>query len=280
MYIGAHISISKGFAKAVQSAHDIGANTMQFFTRNPRGTRAKALDEGDIKEYLQLLEKLEFGSVVAHAPYTINLASPDEKAWNFAIETTVDDLDRLGRINAPYLCIHPGNHVGSGIEAGIKRIGEALNQIFSKADKINNNTMILLEAMSGAGTEIGGTFEELGAIIEYCGYKERLGVCFDTCHVFCSGYDLKNRLDYVLEHFDSVIGIDKLKAFHINDSLKPLGSKRDRHASLGEGELGLEFFERLVRLDTFKDIPFILETPGGMEVYPKEINMLRKFGKV
>ena len=280
MYIGAHISISKGFVKAVQSAHGIGANTMQFFTRNPRGARAKALDEGDIKEYLQLLEKLEFGPVVAHAPYTINLASPDEKAWGFAIETTVDDLYRLGRLNAPYLCVHPGNHVGSGIETGVKRISEALNQIFSKTDKTSDNTMILLETMVGAGTEVGGTFEEIKAIIEHSDYKERLGVCFDTCHVFCSGYDLKNRLDYVLEHFDSVIGIDKLKAFHINDSLKPMGSKRDRHASLGEGELGLEFFERLVRLDNFKDTPFILETPEGMEVYPKEINMLRKFGKV
>ena len=278
MYIGAHISIAKGFAKAVQSAHSIGANTMQFFTRNPRGAKAKVLDEGDVKEYFQLLENHEFGPVVAHAPYTINLASPDESTWHFAIETTVDDLHRLGRLNAPYLCIHPGSHVGSGIETGVKRIGDALNQIFSKADKINSNTTILLETMAGAGTEVGGTFEELGVIIEHSDYKERLGICFDTCHVFCAGYDLKNRLEDVLEHFGNVIGINKLKVFHINDSLKPMGSKRDRHAPLGEGELGLEFFEDLVRVDTFKHTPFILETPGGMEVYPKEINMLRNGG--
>jgi len=277
MYIGAHISISKGFTKAVQSAHSIGGNTMQFFTRNPRGARAKALDENDIKEYLQLLKKFEFGPIVAHAPYTINLASPDENSWNFAIETTTDDLHRLDRLSAPYLCIHPGNHLGSGIEAGVKRIGEALNQIFSKADKDSNDTMILLETMVGAGTEVGGNFEELKAIIDYCDYKERLGICFDTCHVFGSGYDLKNKLEDVLEQFDNTIGINKLKAFHINDSLKPMGDKKDRHASLGEGELGMEFFEGLIRMDTFKNIPFILETPGGTEVYPKEIDMLRKY---
>ncbi|MBS3970708.1 MAG: deoxyribonuclease IV [Clostridia bacterium] len=275
MYIGAHISIAKGFARAVQSAHGIGANTMQFFTRNPRGAKAKTLDESDIKEYLQLVEKLEFGSVVAHSPYTINLASPDEDAWGFAIETTVEDLHRIGRLKAPYLCIHPGSHVGSGMEVGIRRISQALNQVFNKANKVNNNTMILLETMAGTGTEIGSTFEELRAIMEHCDYRERLGICFDTCHAFCAGYDLKNNLEYVLKHFDKVIGINKLKAFHLNDSLKPMGSKRDRHALLGEGELGVDFFKGLVRLDVLKHIPFILETPGGMEVYPREINMLR-----
>jgi len=273
MYIGSHISIAKGFAKAAQSAHDIGANTMQFFTRNPRGAKAKALEEGDVKEYLQLLEKFEFGPIVAHSPYTINLASPVDDSWDFAIEITVDDLHRLDILNTPYLCIHPGRHVDSGIEAGSRRISEALNQIFSKAN--NNNTMILLETMAGTGTEIGSTFEELRAIIEHCDYKERVGICFDTCHVFCGGYDLKNQLKSVLEHFDTVIGIDKLKAFHLNDSLKPMGSKRDRHALLGQGELGLDFFKELVGFDAFEHIPFILETPGGMEVYPQEISLLR-----
>lgn len=275
MYIGAHISISKGFVKAVQSAHSIGANTMQFFTRNPRGAKAKKLDEGDVRDYLHLMEQLEFGAVVAHAPYTINLASPVEDSWNFAIETTADDLYRLAALKAPYLCIHPGNHVGSGVEAGIGRISEALNQIFNKADKVNSNTMILLETMVGAGTEVGGTFEEIKAIMEHCDYSDRLGVCFDTCHVFNAGYDLKVHLEHVLESFENIIGIDKLRAVHLNDSLYPVGSKKDRHASLGEGELGLDFFEKLVRLDILKNIPLILETPGGMEVYPKEISMLR-----
>jgi len=279
MYIGAHMSISKGFAKAAQSAHGIGANTMQFFIRNPRGAKAKALDEGDVAEYLQQLESLEFGPVVAHASYTINLASPDGDSWDFAIETIVDDLHRLARLNVPYLCIHPGNHLGSGVEIGAKRISEALDQIFSKADKVNDNTMIILETMSGAGTEVGGTFEELAAIMEHSNYKDRLGVCFDTCHVYCSGYDLKNDLDRVLEKFGEVIGIDKLKAFHLNDSLKPMGSKVDRHAELGEGELGLDFFKGLVKLDAFKNIPFILETPGGMDVYPEEIKILRSEGE-
>jgi len=279
MYIGAHMSISKGFAKAAQSAHSIGANTMQFFVRNPRGAKAKALDEGDVEGYLQLLKGLEFGPVVAHASYTINLASPDGDSWDFAIETIVDDLHRLARLNVPYLCIHPGNHLGSGVEIGAKRISEALDQIFSKADKVNDNTMIILETMSGARTEVGGTFEDLAAIMEHNNYKDRLGVCFDTCHVYCSGYDLKNDLDRVLEKFDEVIGIDKLKAFHLNDSLKPMGSKVDRHAELGEGELGLDFFKGFVKLDAFKHIPFILETPGGMDVYPEEIKILRSKGE-
>lgn len=278
MYVGAHISIAKGFAKAIKSAYAIGANTMQFFTRNPRGAKAKNLDKNDIKEYLQLIDTFEFGPVVAHSPYTINLASPNEDAWGFSIETTIEDLYRLSILNAPYLCIHPGSHVGSGIESGIKRISEALNQIFVKTNKFNDSTMILLETMAGAGTEIGSTFEELAAIIEHCDYKKRLGICFDTCHTYSAGYDIKKQLADVLDNFDNIIGIEKLKVFHLNDSLKPMGSKRDRHASLGEGELGLDFFKGLVRLDILKHIPFILETPGGMEVYSKEINMLRNGG--
>ncbi|KUO52456.1 MAG: endonuclease IV [Desulfitibacter sp. BRH_c19] len=273
MYIGAHVSIAKGFAKAVQTAESIGANTLQFFTRNPRGAKAKKFDDQDLKKYKDLLKKHKFGPVMAHSPYTINLASPVEDSWNFSIETTADDLLRIERLDVPYLCIHPGRHVGKGLPFAIGRIIQGLNQVF---EKVNNNTMILLETMAGSGTEIGSTFEELQDIIEHCKYKERLGICFDTCHVYSAGYDIKNELQSVLDHFDKLIGISRLKAFHLNDSLKPIGSKGDRHASLGEGELGIGFFKELVKIDYFKNIPFILETPGGIEVYPKEIDILRQ----
>lgn len=272
MFIGAHVSIAKGFTKAVQTADSIGANTMQFFTRNPRGAKAKKFDAEDVRKYKELQKKLKFGAVVAHSPYTINLASSVEDSWNFSIDTTVDDLLRLGELEAPYLCLHPGRHVGSGVSFAIERISQGLNRIFEAVD---NNTMILLETMSGSGTELGSNFEELQEIITSCKYKERLGICFDTCHVFSAGYNIKSELNNVLDHFDKIIGLSSIRAFHLNDSLKPLGSKVDRHALIGEGELGLAFFDELVNIEYFRNIPFILETPGGIELYPKEINMLR-----
>jgi deoxyribonuclease-4 len=272
MYIGAHVSISKGFSKAVKAAQDIDANTLQFFTRNPRGGKAKKLDENDIQKYKKLITDLKFGQVVAHAPYTLNMASPKQEARDFALSILSDDINRLERLNVKYLCIHPGSHVGSGIKEGIKRISALLNTIFESTD---SNVIILLETMSGSGTEIGGTFEELSEIINKIRYQERIGVCFDTCHVFSAGYNIQDSLESVLELFEQQIGISKIKAFHLNNSLNPLGSKKDRHAGIGEGVIGKNLFIKLVQMEKFKDHPFILETPGGMEGYAKEIRLLR-----
>lgn len=272
MYIGAHISIAKGFAKAVKMADGINANTMQFFTRNPRGAKAKVLDNSDVQEFINLTASLKFGPVVAHAPYTMNLATPKIDAREFAIATISDDLARLDKLKVPYLCIHPGSHTGAGTQEGIKNISSAIDEIFTN---LKTDVMLLLETMAGTGTEIGGTFEELSEIIMNTKSHEKIGICFDTCHVFASGYDIKNHLEEVLKQFDIIIGLSKIKAFHLNDSLKPLGSKRDRHAPIGDGLLGKTFFKELLNIDNFKHIPFLLETPGGMEGYKKEILMLR-----
>lgn len=272
MFIGAHMSIGKGFAAAVEQAHRIGGNTLQFFTRNPRGTSAKALKEKEIQQVKEKRAQYEFGPLVAHAPYILNLASPKDDLWELAIRVIKEDLIRMSLIGAEYMVLHPGSHVGKGSAFGVERIAAGLNRVLEE----ESSTMILLETMAGSGTEVGKTFEEIMAIMQGVEKKERLGVCLDTCHLFGAGYDVKDNLDEVLQQFEEVIGLDKLKVVHLNDSLQPLGSHKDRHANIGEGLIGAEALKRVVRHPKLKALPFVLETPGGLEMYEKEIAFLKE----
>jgi deoxyribonuclease-4 len=269
--IGAHISISKGYEHAVKEALSIGANTMQFFSRNPRGSAAKALDFVDIKNAEELCKKQDFGPLVAHAPYTLNLASSREKAREFALMVLKDDIERLEQAKVPYMVIHPGSHLGDGIEQGTEKIASGLKHIMTGREKM----MILLETMAGAGSEVGYTFEQLYDIMDRTGMPEKFGVCIDTCHLLGAGYDVIGRLDEVLSEFDRILGLSRIKAIHLNDSKFPLGSRKDRHANLGEGELGSEAIKNIITHPALKDKPFLLETPGGIENYKKEIDMLK-----
>ena len=271
MFLGAHMSISKGHTKAVEMADSIGANTFQFFTRNPRGAGAKALDPKDIEKAYTLAQEREFGPLVAHSPYIINLASPKEDLWELAITVIKEDLVRLETIGAPYMVLHPGSHVGEGIEYGINRIAEGLNNIFTGKEK----PLILLESMAGVGSEVGFEFSQLAKIIQNVNYRERMGVCLDTCHLFGAGYDVRDKFEKVLEEFDKVVGIDRIKAFHINDSLQPLGSRKDRHAGIGKGQIGFEAISKIVHHEVLQGVSFILETPGELEDYRREIEALR-----
>ncbi len=275
MNIGAHISIAKGYTNAVKVAHEIRANTFQFFTRNPRGKSVKKLDEKDINSYLSLSKKLNFGPLVAHAPYIINLASPIDEIWNLGIEILIEDLNRLEKLEVALLCLHPGNHMGSGIEIGAKRISEGLSRVFEQS--VSVNVAVLLETMSGSGTELGKSFEELKLIKDNCAVPERIGFCFDTCHVYAAGYDIKNNLVDVLIDFDKHLGLENLKVFHINDCKGSCGSRKDRHANIGEGLLGNEFFSRALTKSEFSDKILILETPSGGDAYTREIQQIRKW---
>lgn len=267
MLIGAHISISKGYENAVNEAISIGANTLQFFTRNPRGSAAKALDPNDTEKMKKRVNETHFGPLVAHAPYTLNPASDKENAKNFTKNIILDDLDRMAIAGAPYIVLHPGSHLGAGVEEGIKRIALILKEVTeSKKD-----VMILLETMSGMGTEVGYKFEQLNDIINLTGKPDDFGICFDTCHVFAAGYDIVNDLDGVISEFDKILGLSKLKAVHLNDSKFGLGSMKDRHANLGEGKLGIETIKAVLTHPRLKDKPFLLETPGGIEAYKNEI---------
>lgn len=270
MYIGAHVSISKGFAQAIKSAVVMGGNTLQFFTRNPRGGNAKALDMKDIDKAHKMLEEFNFGPLVAHGPYTYNLASVKPQVREFSIRTIKDDLERLEKMGVPYLVIHVGTHGGQGVEAGIKLVIEGLKEL---ADKTPPGVQILLEGMAGEGTELGHTFNELAEIIEGIDDPE-LGVCFDSCHLTGAGYDLTN-LSEVKKEIEQTVGLRRIKAFHLNDTLFPLGSRRDRHAKLGEGKLGLEVIRGIVCDQDFRKIPFILETPNDNEGYAKEIQLVK-----
>lgn len=272
MYIGAHMSIGKGFAAAVEQAQRIGGNTLQFFTRNPRGAAAKALMPKDVEAVKEKRAQFGFGPLVAHAPYVINLASPKDDLWELAVRVIQEDLARMSLLGVEYLTLHPGSHVGAGAAAGVARIAEGLNRILAEG----SSTMILLETMAGSGTEVGGTFEEIAQIIEGVERKDRLGVCLDTCHLFGAGYDVKDNLDEVIRQFERVIGLERLKAVHLNDSLQPLGSRKDRHANIGEGLIGAEALKRVVRHPQLEHLPFILETPGGIERYEKEIALLKE----
>ena len=271
MFIGAHLPISKGFKAAVQTANELGANTFQYFTRNPRGSKARALDERDIEESKHLMKEQGFGTLVAHAPYTINLAAPSPETWEFAVQTLREDLIRAEKVGA-MLAVHPGSHGGKGLNNGLGRTIDGLNQVLLGSGQ----AILLLEGMSGQGSEVGSTFEELKYLMQGVKQNKRLGVILDTCHLYAAGYDIKDDLEGVLRSFDKAIGLKHLHALHVNDSRLPLGSHRDRHANLGEGTLGFDFFAGLVKNHHIKNLPLILETPGGLSNYKAEIDFLRK----
>ena len=269
--IGCHMSVAKGFEKMGLTAVKIGANTLQFFTRNPRGSKAKELDQKDIAAFRLLMNEHHFGKILAHAPYTLNPASSNGHTREFALETLRDDLIRMESMPGNYYNFHPGSHVGGGVQTGIDLISDALNQILFP----NQSTIVLLETMAGKGSEIGGSFQELRRIIDGVELQEKLGICLDTCHVSDGGYDIAGRLDQVLEEFDHVIGLSRLKAVHLNDSLNPLGSHKDRHANIGKGTLGLEAFERMINHPVLRDLPFYLETPNDDDGHGEEIALLK-----
>ena len=272
LYVGCHLSSSRGFAAMGRTALSIGANTFQFFTRNPRGSRAKAVDPEDVAWLNRLCREHGFGTLVAHAPYTINACSADEDVRRFARKILAEDLERLELVDSCCYNFHPGSHVGQGTAQGIAEIIATLNAVM----RPDQRTMVLLETMAGKGTEIGGRFEELRAILDEAAVPEKLGVCLDTCHVSDGGYDLAADLDGVLEEFDRVIGLDRLKALHLNDSRNPVGSRKDRHACLGEGTLGLSTFAAVVRHPALRGLPMELETPNELEGYAREIALLRQ----
>lgn len=254
-----------------KEAIGIGANTFQFFTRNPRGGAAKPLDEADIAAYLVFAQKNKLWPILAHAPYTLNACAADEKLRTFARETMADDLFRLEHIPGSLYNFHPGSHVKQGVEIGIKYIAETLNQVLAP----QQSTCILLETMSGKGSEIGRTFEELRAIIDMVEQKKHLGVCLDTCHVFDGGYDIVGNLDAVLEKFEKIIGLDHLKAIHLNDSMSPIGSHKDRHEKIGAGNIGMNALTSIINHPSLRELPFYLETPNDVQGHSKEIALLK-----
>ena len=272
MHIGCHLSSSKGFAAMGRQALELGADTFQFFTRNPRGSRAKDLDTADAAALTDLLAQRRFAPVIAHAPYTLNLCGAREENRAFALETMADDLGRLEHLPGQLYNFHPGSHVGQGAEAGVGLIARGLNALL----RPDQTTTVLLETMAGKGSEVGGSFAELRAILDRVELGEKMGVCLDTCHVWDAGYDIAGNLDGVLAEFDRVIGLDRLRAVHLNDSKNPLGSRKDRHACIGEGAIGLEALVRIVRHPALKDLPFCLETPNDLAGYAREIALLRQ----
>ena len=269
--IGCHLSSSGGFLAMGETARRIGATTFQFFTRNPRGSRAKAIDPADAAALRALLTAEGFGPIVAHAPYTINPCSKDERTREFARETLADDLARMEYLPGNLYNFHPGSHTGQGTDAGIAQIADTLNAIL----RPEQQTTVLLETMAGKGTEVGRRFEELRAIIDRVELGEKLGVCLDTCHVSDAGYDVAGNLDGVLAEFDRVIGLVRLRAVHLNDSLNPCGAHKDRHARIGEGTLGQETFRRIINHPALQNLPFVLETPNELDGYAREIALLR-----
>ena len=273
--IGCHLSASKGYKNMAKEANWVGANTFQFFTRNPRGGAAKAIDEKDIAEFHELAKKYGIDVILAHSPYTLNCCSDKPEIREFAINTMKDDLQRMEYTPGNLYNFHPGSHVGQGVEVGIKYIIDALNEVLTE----DQTTTVLLETMAGKGSEIGSCFEELRQIIDGVKLQEKLGVCLDTCHVSDAGYDIVNDLDGVLAEFDRVIGLERLKAIHINDSMNPLGAHKDRHQKIGEGTLGVEAFEQIINHPKLRDLPFFLETPNELDGYAKEIEILKKLYK-
>lgn len=273
--VGCHLSPSAGYLAMGQTALSIGATTFQFFTRNPRGSRAKAIDPEDIAALRVLLKENNFGPLVAHAPYTINPCSKDERTREFARMTLADDLRRMEYLPGQYYNFHPGSHTGQGTETGITQITDTLNEVL----QTEQHTTVLLETMAGKGTEIGGKFEELREIMDRVELQDKMGVCLDTCHVSDGGYDIAGNLDGVLTEFDRVIGLDRLKAIHTNDSLNPVGAHKDRHARIGEGFLRTETFARLINHPALRSLPFILETPNDLDGYAREIALLKSLRK-
>ena len=256
-----------------KEAVKLGANTFAFFTRNPRGGSAKAIDPSDVEKLLQLMEEQKFGKLVAHAPYTMNLCAAKEDVRRFSREMIEDDLKRMEYTPGNYYNFHPGSHVGQGAEAGIALIAEALNEVLTP----EQSTTVLLETMAGKGSEVGRSFEELREILDRVTLQEKMGVCFDTCHVWDGGYDIVNRLDEVLEEFDRVIGLERLYAVHFNDSMNECGTHKDRHARIGEGCIGMEGLRRVATHPLLAGKPFILETPNDDEGYKKEIALVREW---
>lgn len=269
--IGCHLSSSKGYLAMGKEAVKLNANTFQFFTRNPRGGRAKAIDEQDVAAFLTFAEGHGIHSILAHAPYTLNACSKDERTREFALETMTDDLRRMEYTPNQLYNFHPGSHVGQGVETGITQIAALLNTVLTEGQ----TTTVLLETMAGKGTEIGRSFEELREILDRVTLSNKMGVCLDTCHVYDAGYDIANDLDGVLTQFDKVIGLDKLKAIHLNDSMNPINSHKDRHQKIGDGSLGLEAITRIINHPALRDLPFNLETPNELDGYAAEIALLR-----
>lgn len=271
IYLGCHLSSARGLAAMGETAVSIGADTFQFFTRNPRGGKAKALDPADAARLRRMQEDGTIGPVIAHAPYTINPCSNQERTRTFALETMADDLRRLESLPGNLYNFHPGSHVGQGVETGIRLITEALNAVL----RPDQHTTVLLETMAGKGSEIGGRFEELRAILDGVALPDKVGVCLDTCHIHDGGYDIVRDLDGVLTEFDRVIGLNRLKALHLNDSLNPAGARKDRHQKLGQGYIGLEPVVRLENHPALQGLPMVLETPNELEGYAAEIRLLR-----
>lgn len=272
LYIGNHTISSKGYKKMAQQMIKNGGNTFAFFTRNPRGGNAKAIDEKDVEEFLQLAGAHGFGKIVAHAPYTMNCCAAKEDLRDFARNTMADDLKRMEYTPGNYYNFHPGSHVGQGAETGIQKIAEILNDVLTE----EQTTTVLLETMAGKGSEVGRNFQEIRSILDLVEKDHKMGVCLDTCHVWDGGYDIVHDLDGVLKEFDQVIGLSRLKAIHLNDSLNGMGSHKDRHAKIGEGEIGLEALVRVIRHPALAEIPFILETPNDDAGWTREIAVLRE----
>lgn len=275
MIIGAHLSASKGYRHMLDEALSIGANTFQFFTRNPRGGKAKEIDEKDIESFYEGVRENDFKTILAHAPYTLNCCSANEATRRFAEETFADDLRRMEYTPNMLYNFHPGSHVGQGEEKAIEQITEILNRVMFP----EMTTTVLLETMAGKGSEMGKTFEELRRIIDKTEINDKIGVCFDTCHVNDAGYDVVNNLDGVLEEFDKTVGLSRLKAVHLNDSKNPLAAHKDRHEKIGQGFIGIEAFERIVNHPALRDLPMFLETPNELDGYAEEIALLKSLQK-
>lgn len=273
--IGCHLSASAGFLAMGRQITELGGNTFAFFTRNPRGGKARPVDEADIKAYTDFAQKHAFAKIVAHSPYTLNPCSPDKHTREFAHMVFEDDMKRMELIPGNYYNFHPGSHVGQGEEQGISLICEMLNKYLNEAQ----TTTVLLETMSGKGSEIGSSFEQLRLIMDNTSFPDKLGICLDTCHVYDAGYDIVNDLDGVLEQFDKIIGITNLKAIHVNDSKNPYQSHKDRHEKIGKGFLGIKTFENLINHPKLKNLPFILETPNDLDGYAAEIALLKRLYK-
>lgn len=269
--IGAHISIANGFLSIGQHALALGANTLAFFTRNPRGGNAREIDGNDVMAFRNLMASHGFGRIVGHASYTLNASAKSESLRAYARETFADDLCRMAHLPGQYYNFHPGSHVGQGMDVGIAHVADMLNAVLTE----DIQTTVLLETMSGKGSEIGGTFESLRDIINQVALSDKVGVCLDTCHIWDAGYDISRQLDAIIEEFDRVLGLFRLKAIHLNDSLNACGSKKDRHAKIGEGFIGIDAFVRIINHSALRGVPFILETPNDDAGWAREIRMLR-----
>jgi len=272
LYIGCHLSSAKGYRHMGEEALKIGASTFQFFTRNPRGSKAKKMDVQDAQALMDLVRQHNFAPIIAHAPYTLNPCAADPRVREFARLVVTEDLANLEYLPGVLYNFHPGNHVGQGVETGLELVAGLLNETL----RPQQTTTVLLETMSGKGTEVGSSFEEIAAILERVELQDKVGVCLDTCHIYAAGYDIVNNLDGVLESFDKTIGLSRLKAVHLNDSLTPLASRKDRHAKIGQGTIGLEAIIEIINHPRLRHLPFCLETPNDLKGYAQEIEILKE----